>query len=243
MSEKTTLRNAFNRARSRTILLYVIVGLSLAIAVIVAGDDLVRHIAIIEAWIGRLGPWGIVAFAALFVVATSLLVPETILSIMAGALFGLVGGLGAVIAGTLLAASLQYVLSRWLLRESIAKALASRPSLLAIQRAVVKNELKLQALLRLTPLNPATISYMLGAAGVRFATFLLACLALIPNVVIEVYFGYAGRHAAHMAGRDKAEIYLHDFIVFSGLAVTLIVVISVARMAHKAVTEAVLEEE
>jgi hypothetical protein len=34
------------------------------------------------------------------------------------------------------------------------------------------------------------------AAGVRFSGFLLACLALIPNVVIEVYLGHTGLPAA-----------------------------------------------
>jgi uncharacterized membrane protein YdjX (TVP38/TMEM64 family) len=239
MDKTTTLGGLFAHARTRTILTYVATGLPLIAAAILAGHDIARHAVEVEAWIAQLGPWGALAFAGLFVVATSLLLPETLLSIMAGALFGLVWGFLAVLAGTLLAATLQYALSRWMLRATIQRMLAMRLSLAAIQNAVMKNELKLQLLLRLTPLNPATISYVLGTAGVRFPGFLLACLALIPSTLIEVYFGYAGKHVAHMAGRTTRDVYLHDFIVFAGLAATIIVVVIVSRMAHKAVMDAV----
>ena len=126
MNKKLTSHRLFNRARFRTILLYVIVSLLFVAAIAIVDDDLVRHIAAIETWLGRLGPWGLVAFAVLFVIATSILIPETALSIMAGALFGLTWGLVAAVAGTLLAASLQYALSRWLLRSSIERTLESR---------------------------------------------------------------------------------------------------------------------
>jgi hypothetical protein len=55
------------------------------------------------------------------------------------------------------------------LRARIQRALAARTSLAAIQRDVRRDEFRLQVLLRPTPLNPATINYPLGAAGVRFS--------------------------------------------------------------------------
>ena len=136
---------------------------------------------------------------------------------------------------------MQFALSHRLLRARIQRALAARPALAAIQRAVKRDELHLQVLLRLTPLNPATISYLLGAAGVRFSGFLLACLALAPTLIIEVYFGYTGKHIARMAGRDARTVYLHDLTVIAGLAVCIIVIILVSRMARKAVLEAEAE--
>lgn len=241
MNRPITLRGLLSRARSRTVLTYAAAGFLLVVVIVLAGKDIVRHIDATEAWIANLGPWGVLAFIGLFVVATSLLLPESVLSIMAGALFGLTWGLAAVAAGNLLAASLQYALSQRLLQVRIARALAARPPLAAIQRAVSGTDFKLQLLLRLTPLNPATISYMLGAAGVRFSGFLFACLGLAPHVLIEVYFGYAGTHVARMVGRGAEAAYLHDLIVIGGFAVTLIVIVLVSRMAHKAVMEAVSE--
>jgi len=217
------------------------VGLLLVVAIALAGDEIERHITAIEARIANLRPWSVLAFVGLFVVATSLLMPDTVLSIMAGALFGLRWGIAAVVTGSALAAVLQHGLSQRLLRAPVERALAVRPSLAAIQLAVRRNDVRLQALLRLTPLNPATISYMLGAARVRFGGFLLACLALVPNLVIEVYFGYAGKHVARMAGRTTHEVHVHDVTVIGSLAVTIIVMVLVSRMARKAVLDAVSE--
>jgi uncharacterized membrane protein YdjX (TVP38/TMEM64 family) len=224
-------------------LVYVCAALVLAVAILLAGDEVKHHVAAIESWISGLGPCGIAAFVALYVVTTTLLFPESVLSIAAGALFGLAWGLAAAILAALLAAMLQYALARRLLRGRVERALASRPSLAAIERAVGRQEFRLQALLRLTPLNPATISYLLGAAGVRFGGFMVACLGLTPHLLIEVYFGYAGRHVAHMAGRDAQAVYLHDVVVIGGLAVVMAVLFLISRMAHKAVMEAVAQTE
>ena len=99
--------------------------------------------------------------------------PYRVLCIIAGALIGLYWGVAAVLAGSLLAGAIQFALSHKLLRARIQRALAVRPSLADIQRAVRRDEFRLQVLLLLTPLNPATISYLLGMADVRFAGFLI----------------------------------------------------------------------
>ena len=109
--------------------------------------------------------------------------------------------------------------------------------------SVRRDEFRLQVLLRLTPLIPATITYLLGAAGVRFSGFLIACLALTPNLAIEVYCGHVGNHAALLAGSDAHTAHLHDLAIIGGLAVCVAVMVFMARMAHKAVMQAVAETE
>ena len=210
------VRRFLARAYSRAALPYLAAGLLLIVAIIVGGREIEHHINSIESWITKLGPWGVLAFIGLFTLATSLLLPDTVLCIIAGALFGLSWGVAAVLAGSLLAGAMQYALSRKLLRPRIQRMLAARPSLAAIQRAVSHDEFRLQVLLRLTPLIPATISYLLGAAGVRFSGFLIACLALTPNLVIEVYFGHVGKHAAQLAGSEVRTAHLHDLAIIMG---------------------------
>ncbi|MEE4113244.1 MAG: VTT domain-containing protein [Desulfobacteraceae bacterium] len=217
------------------------VGLLLIVAVVAGGREIQHHITAIESWITALGPWGVLAFIGLFVLATSFLLPDTVLCIIAGALFGMYWGVTAVLAGSLLAATIQFALSHKLLQTRIQRKLAARPSLAAIQRAVSRDEFRLQVLLRLTPLNPATISYLLGAAGVRFSTFLIAFLALTLYLAIEVYFGHVGRHAALLAGSETKTAHLHDLVIIGGLAVGVAVMVLVSRMARKAVMQAVAE--
>ena len=237
------VRRFLARAGSRTAIIYLVVGLLVVVAIIAGGREIEHHINAIESFIAKLGPLGVLAFVGLFVLATSFLLPDTVLCIIAGALFGLFWGIAAVLTGSVMAAMIQFALSHKLMRGRIQRTLAERPTLLAIQRAVRRNEFRLQLLLRLTPLNPATISYLLGAAGVRFSGFMLACLALIPNLVIEVYFGYVGRHAARLAVGNARTDHLHNLVIFGGLAVCVAVVVLVSRMAHNTVVRAVAETE
>jgi uncharacterized membrane protein YdjX (TVP38/TMEM64 family) len=228
------------RANSRAALPYLAVVLLMIVAIVVGGREIEHHIHAIESWITKLGPWGVFAFVGLFALATSFLLPDTLLCIIAGALFGLFWGAAAVLAGSLIAAAIQFALSRKLLRARIQRTLASKPSLAAIQRAASRDEFRLQVLLRLTPLNPATISYLLGAASVRFSGFLIACLALTPNLVIEVYFGHVGKHAVRLATSARTA-HLHDLATVGGLAVCVVVMVLVSRMARNAVMKAVSE--
>lgn len=228
------------RAQSRAVLPLLAAAL-LVVAIVVLGHEIEHHIAGLESWVGRLGPWGLLAFAGLFALGTSLLVPESVMGVAAGALFGLSWGAAVAVTGGLLAAVVQYALARRLLRARIQRTLAARPSLAAIQRAVLQDEIRLQVLVRLTPLNAATISYLLGAAGVRFSRFLVGCLALTPHLLLEVYLGHAGKHVARMAGGDGRAARLGDLAIVAGIALAILVLVIVSRAARKAVSRAVAD--
>jgi len=237
------MHRLLRRAYSRAALPYLAVGVSLIVAIVFLGHEIKHHIHAIESWIIELGPWGLIAFIGLFILATSFLVPDTVLCIIAGALFGLYWGVAAVLAGSLMAAAMQFALSHKLFRSRFQRMLAARPVLAAIQRAVSRDEFRLQVLLRLTPLNPATISYLLGTAGVRFSRFLIACLALTPYLMMEVYFGYVGKHAAMLAGSEARTARLHDLAMIGGVVMCLAVMVCVSRIARKAVMQAVAEAD
>lgn len=73
---------------------------------------------------------------------------------------------------------------------------------------------------------------------IAFSGFMLACFAVAPHRLLEVYFGYAGRHVAHMAARDHHEMYL-----LGGLALAMVVLLLISKMAYKAVLETVSARE
>lgn len=228
---------------ARATLPYVAAGLLVALAVLLAGRAIDHHIAAVEAWIADLGPWGVAAFIGLYVLLTSLLLPESVVAVAGGALFGLRLGIAVVTTGALVAAAAQYALSRRVLRARVRRALDAHTSLAAIERAVIARSLRLQALLRVTPLNPATLSYLLGAAGVPFGGFMVAFLASAPHLLVEVYAGYAGRHLAHMAGRGGVAVRAHDAVVIAGLAIAGVAIVIVGRAARAAVMGAVSDAE
>ena len=197
------------------------------------------NLTALEGWMHDLGPWALVAYVGVFLALTTVFVPDTLLAIVAGAVFGMRVGIVVVSVAGLLAATLQYFLARTLLRDRIAVWLRGHPRLSAIQDALGHDQVKLQWLLRLTPFNPTTVSYLLGATGVRFVPYLLACLGLIPAFVVEVYVGHAGRNLASAADRRDAVGPWHDVLMIAGLIACLIVVLWVARVARRAVRDAV----
>ncbi len=207
----------------------------MVILIVVLGREAGHHVGAIERWIVALGPEGLAVFVVFLVVGTSVLIPESLFGIAAGAVFGVWPGFVVVLVGNVIAASLQYVLARRLLRNRIQQALSSRPQLAAVQRAVLQDEIRLQLLLRLTPLNAASLSYVFGAAGVRFAGFLFACVGLLPHLLMEVYLGHVGQHLTHISAGTRPHPFAHEAVTFGGLLISAIVVFVVARIARKAI--------
>lgn len=235
-------RQLLLRMRTRPALL-LSAAVLLVLVTATLGHQVEHHIQPVELWVARLGPWGGLVFVGLLVVGTSLLLPEALFGVAAGALFGLAWGTTVLMLGNLLAGAVQYALARRLLCAPIQRTLAARPLLSAIQRAVLQNELRLQLLLRLAPLNPATVSYLLGAVNVRLTGFLFAFLALTPHLFIEVYLGHAGKHLLRLTVGNAQSSWVQDLIVIGGLALCLLAFVIMSRAAYRAVLRAVAETD
>ena len=72
-------------------------------------------------WIGNLGPWGPVIFVGLYVVATVLFVPGSVLTLGAGAVFGVALGSVYVSIAATLGATAAFLVGRYLARDAIAR--------------------------------------------------------------------------------------------------------------------------
>ncbi len=227
-------------ATRRSIALIVTLAIA-AIAIVVAGDELSRHLAAIDTWMQGSGPFGIVLFVTAYVVVTSVLIPESLLAATAGALFGFWWGLGASLIAGIVAAALQYGVGNHWLRAPLLRFTARRPTWQSVQGAMTKDARRLQWLLRLAPFNPATISYLSGASGVRFGSFLLACSALTPHVALEVWGGHAARHFIDASRSSTGTHYLHDALLIGGFVAALVVLHQVSRTARQAIADAVHE--
>lgn len=213
------------------------VGALIFVAVVVGlfGHELARHIHSLEAWIAQLGLLGMLVFVGLVVAGTSLLLPEALFGVAAGVLFGFSWGVVIAMLGRILAAALQYGLAYGFLREPIRQKLGVGKLSAAIQRVVSSGDLRPQMLLRLAPLNQATISYLLGASGVRFAQFLLASIAMLPSVFFEVYLGHAGKHLALIGPDVRHAGWRHDLLLLAGVIVAVVAIGFASRAAYRSV--------
>ncbi len=208
-----------------------------AVAILALGHELHRHLQAIEAWVESLGAWGPLAFVAIYVVCTILLAPDSVFGVAAGLLFGLPLGIAVVLAGTVLGALIEFPLAHHLFRAPVERFVTHRPTLAAIRRAVARRDAWLQALIRLTPINRAVVSYVLASSGVRLGGYLAACLAHLPSIALEVWAGHAGHHLIELRGTGHARLE-HELLVFGGLLAAVGVMLVVSRAARRAVEAA-----
>lgn len=225
------------RSRGR-IALHLVAGTALLLGLVFFAQDAGDEIKALEAWISGHGLLGPFVFVAAVVVLSSVFVPSSVLGAVAGALFGLGWGAFAMITGGILGAALNYFFAEKFLGNRIAHFLQRHAKWLAVQRAVQREELRLQFMLRLAPINAASMNYILGAAGVRFAPYLLATLAMFPGLFLEVYFGHMAKHVTRAAANVSTQSAAQLSFTIAGFVVCMVVMIGVGRMAQRALSEA-----
>ncbi len=151
-----------------------------------AGDSLQRF----ASWIDALGVWGPVAFMLGYTLATLAFVPGSLLTLAAGAIFGIAWGTLYVFVAASLGACAAFLVARYVARGAIERRLEGNPKFAAIDRAVGGEGRKIVTLLRLSPVFPFNLlNYALGLTQVRFADYIIACLGMLPVTILYVYTG------------------------------------------------------
>ncbi|MBF2097345.1 MAG: TVP38/TMEM64 family protein, partial [Gloeomargaritaceae cyanobacterium C42_A2020_066] len=179
------------------------------------------------AWLERLGPWGPAGFVVAYALGTVAVIPGSLLTLGAGALFGVVQGSVYVLLGATLGAALAFGLARTLLRRRVVGWWGGRPLFRAVDRAVAQGGWWVVLLLRLSPLFPfAALNYALGITGVRFRDYLVASVGMVPGTVMYVYLGAtAGDLAQVSLGRPTGwgPILLNGLGLLATIAVTVLI--------------------
>jgi len=183
-------------------------------------------------WIGKLGPWGPVIFVGLYVVATVLFVPGSVLTLGAGAVFGVALGSVCVSISATLGATAAFLVGRYLARDAIARKIEKNEKFATIDRAVADEGWKIVFLTRLSPVFPFTLlNYAFGLTRVKLSHYVLASwLGMIPGTVMYVYLGSLVNVGAGHRQRTTGEWVLYGV----GLLATVIVTVFVTRLARSA---------
>ena len=196
-------------------------------------------------WVDGLGVWGPAVFIAGYAGATVAFVPGSVLTLAAGAIFGLVRGVAYVMVGATLGASLAFLVARYIARGAIEQRLDGNRRFAAIDRAVGREGRKIVFLLRLSPVFPFNLlNYALGLTNVRFADYFIACLGMIPGTLLYIYYGKLAGDVAQLAGGTAVDRGAEYYAVLAlGLVATIVVTTIVTRTARRALQEATGELE
>jgi uncharacterized membrane protein YdjX (TVP38/TMEM64 family) len=184
-------------------------------------------------WVQGLGVLGPIVFILGYIVATVAFVPGSLLTLAAGAIFGIGAGVAYVFVGATVGATLAFLVSRYVARSAIEQKLQGNKRFEAIDRAVAGEGLKIVFLLRLSPVFPFNLlNYGLGLTQVRLRDYMLACFGMLPGSVLYVYYGkLAGDVAALAAGASTDRGAEYWTILIVGLVATLAVTTIVTRIA------------
>jgi uncharacterized membrane protein YdjX (TVP38/TMEM64 family) len=218
----------------RRLALWIFVGM----AVLVLGHavDAPSRLPRALAAVAGLGAWGLAIFVLLYVATTVAVLPAVVLTLGAGAVFGVVRGFVLVSIGATLGATLAFLIGRHLAREAVMKRLAGNATVVAIDTAVARDGWKIVLLTRLSPLFPFVfLNYMFGLTRVPLGEYVVAsAIGMMPAIALYTYLGsLAGDVAAAAAGARTRSPW--EWALYAvGLVATLAVALYVTRVARRA---------
>ena len=221
-----------------------LVAAAIAVVLVVAAGryyDLPGLLARAMTWVAAQGAAGIAAYIVLYVIACLLLLPGSILTLGAGAVWGVAGGVPVVSVASTLGATAAFLVGRYLARDWVARRIEGNERFKAIDEAVAREGWKIVGLTRLSPVFPFNLlNYAFGLTRVSLRDYFFASwIGMIPGTVMYVYLGsLAGSLAALGAGqstRTPAQWALYGV----GLAATVAVTVYVTRIARAALAKRV----
>jgi uncharacterized membrane protein YdjX (TVP38/TMEM64 family) len=223
------------------------IGLGLAaVALLIAlGRSAGDAIPAFTAWVDELGAWGPTVFVLGYAASVVAFIPASLLTIAAGAIFGVASGTAYVFVAATLGAALAFLVSRHLARGAVERRLAGNEKFASIDRAVGEQGRKIVFLLRLSPIFPFNVlNYALGLTRVGFADYVVASVGMLPATLLYVYSGKVAGDVAALAGGVELERGRADYALWiAGLAATIIATAIVTRIARRALLEATHEVE
>jgi uncharacterized membrane protein YdjX (TVP38/TMEM64 family) len=230
--------------RSRLVLTLAIAAAVLTV-LILGGRQAGQYLPRFAAWVESLGIWGPLVFVLGYAAATVAFIPGSLLTLAAGALFGLVRGTVYTFVGATLGAAAAFLVARYGARGWIERKIAGNARFAAIDRAVGREGFKIVALLRLSPVFPFNLlNYSLGLTRVRFRDYLLASVAMLPGTLLYVYYGKAAGSLAAVAGGVKTGKGAGYWLTLGiGLAATIAVTTVITRLAGRTLRQQIGEEE
>jgi uncharacterized membrane protein YdjX (TVP38/TMEM64 family) len=219
----------------------MIVGALAALGLLVlAGREAGGLVPRFSGWVQSLGALGSIVFVAGYALATVAFVPGSLLTLAAGAIFGLLKGTLLVFIAAVLGSTAAFLVSRYAARAAIERRLQGDARFTAIDRAVGAQGRRIVFLLRLSPVFPFNLlNYALGLTRVKLADYVAASVGMLPGTLLYVYYGKLAGDVAALAGgapvRKDAAYYA---VLGLGLAATLVVTTLVTRLARRALREA-----
>lgn len=206
--------------------------------------NLQQKIADVLTWVEGLGSAGMGVYAALYIVACIFFIPGSLLTLGAGAIYGVVTGSILVSISSTLGATAAFLVGRYFARDWIAKKIEGNKRFTTIDNAVAAEGWRIVGLTRLSPIFSFNLlNYAYGLTRVSLKEYVLASwIGMIPGTVMYVYIGSLAGDLASI-GTETAEApsgaqWTINIVAFLA---TVLVTVYVTKIAKKALAEKIDE--
>ncbi len=169
---------------------------------------------------------GLVSLGVICFVGALVFMPRIPACVVGGLLFG-IAAFPVTLVGSTGGALTAFLLSRYLLRNGVARLVDRRPTWKLFLDAVDAEGWRLVGLLRLaSPVPGSASNYVFGLTGIGVLPYLAATfLGSAPQVFAFVYLGAASRSALESGSVSTAKL----LFMLAGCALTLVAVLVTAR--------------
>jgi len=193
------------------------------------------------AWVAGLGPTGVIAFVVIYILACVFMLPGSVLTLGAGAVFGVVQGSLICSVSATLGATAAFLVGRYLARDRVAKMIEGNERFQAIDEAVGREGWKIVGLTRLSPVFPFNLlNYAYGITRVSLRDYFLASwIGMLPGTVMYVYLGSLAGSLANLGGPGPGRTPAQWALYAVGLLATVAVTVFVTRIARAALARKV----
>ena len=187
-------------------------------------------------WIQNLGFWAPIIFILIYIIATVLLISGAVLTLGAGAIFGLAKGYVYVSIASTLGATAAFLIGRYLARGWVAQQIENKPRFKAVDGAVAKQGWKIVGLTRLSPVFPFVfLNYAFSITQVSTRDYILASwLGMLPGTLMYVYLGSLAKDLASLGTTTQENNNLFWILRIIGLIATVAVTLYITRIAKQA---------
>ncbi len=179
-------KRGWKRGALFLVLIAVVVGLHQSGMMAFISPEAVRQ------WVDGYGGAAPLVFVALYCIAPSLLLPATPLVLAASLLFGPVMGLVYAMVGGTGAATLSFLISRYLARGWVRRKVAGS-GMEALDRKVANGGWKAVLLARLVPASPFfLLNYAFGLTGVSLSSYVVATFfGILPATLAVIFLSHS----------------------------------------------------
>jgi len=223
----------------------LVAAVAVVAALLAAGSlfDIQTRMHMLLHTIDSLGAVGYAVFFGVYVFACVFFIPGSILTLGAGAIYGVITGSILVSVSSTVGAAAAFLIGRYLARNWVATKIQGNPKFAAIDNAVGNEGWKIVGLTRLSPVFPfALLNYAYGLTKVRIRDYFLASwIGMLPGTIMFVYIGSLAKSLSSVgADCEDCERSAMQWMLYGvGLIATVGVTIYVTKIAKKALAKKV----